>query len=321
MAELQPSTSAPSQGLIKVYATAKAAGDPQTDWSDPRKIHLHVKTPTGTTTCCQSVTAGGIVEDPDGTLFFLTSDQFVPLPSHELERYTDTNDGTCACIGSVKHTSRRLHYTMITINDSVADSASIDNAKNDNVSVASKDAFGAALNTICLKHQLAYEDKRVMARTQHNDIIKGRVGCLIRKGHRHSPSQDNYMMAAFESNSAGNDQVDTGMWVYTRRPKGSEECGSDRTIDETIHKLDSGSYSPGVFRYYPKDTYHGTLEDPNPLILVGHVVEVHRQGLDHEGPVEAKIHDLYDIFTDIFVEKGKLNDPCGTGKKPGISCS
>ncbi|KAI1103987.1 hypothetical protein F4804DRAFT_352535 [Jackrogersella minutella] len=331
MAEPANLTSSPVLGLIKVYDTPDGSTVP---WTRPRRVHLHEKTASGKIICCASASAGGIIEDPRGTLFFLASDRLVP---EEDCRHTNTSDEKCTCIGNINHTDRKLHYSLIAIDENVADSRDIDEAKRNQIPISGQHSYTAVLHPVLIKHQLMRSDIVVLARTRHNEVIKGYITDMPSKTARPSYlGSDQLIVAQFESSPALTlGRMDVGMWVYTRR-----DYGDDPEANEKLKGLHNGPYPSSMFRHIPntispptpppessvssRTSLQGTIGEPqsnsstvhaqpspanHPFILIGHIVELRgrTRTQDKEGLVEVAIQSLYDVLTERFVQRGNLN--------------
>ncbi|KAI4869649.1 hypothetical protein F4820DRAFT_385786 [Hypoxylon rubiginosum] len=155
------------RSLIKVYSRPRDAVD---HWADPRYIHLHKKTPSGATECGKQLVAGGIVQDPNGAVFFMTTDRLIPSNQEDLEQNIDTSGGTCAYIGHVKHTSRKLNYCLITISGSVADSKAIAESRDRFLTLPLDGPWGACWDREVIKGQLGRSWFDVATRTTRNEI-------------------------------------------------------------------------------------------------------------------------------------------------------
>ncbi|KAI0152547.1 hypothetical protein F4776DRAFT_670171 [Hypoxylon sp. NC0597] len=309
MAESEHSTSSTSTlspGIIKVYATTDGSSE---DWTRPRRIHLHEKISPNETVCCESVTAGGIVEDQDGRLFYLTSDKFVPGSAEERDRHTETEDGDCTCIGNIKHTSRVLRYALVSINGSVADVRAIERAKNLRVPVSGQLSFEAAMHPAVIRYHHRNSDLVVLARTPHNDIFVGRIATLPSKVVRPSfLGSGDLMVAKFDPWPPR--QLEAGMWVYARRPGA---ISFDLMIAQMLKRPDHGPYPSKVFSYHPNNI---SFDHGNPLVLIGHIVEVRGCAAGPEGQTEVTIQGAYEVLTEIFVQHGRLNHPDGAEPIP-----
>ncbi|OTB06417.1 hypothetical protein M426DRAFT_318826 [Hypoxylon sp. CI-4A] len=263
-------------GVIRVYATKE---DSNADWTNPRHVHIHRRTTAGETVCSGSATAGGVVSDADGTLFTLTTSKLIPEGAPHL----DTDNGSCRWIGFAQHTSRRLHYTLVTICPTLADDQARETAKRDRVAVAGDQA------SIALEK--AQSDLVVLGRSQDNEILSGRITA--------SPSPTDKLMTA-QFDAVG--QIDAGMWVYAQRPGVISQDAAVRAQLEQLHK---GPYRPEMFRYYPDAT------STNPLVLVGHIVEVHGSEKKDGGPTEVTVQGAYEVLAEIFKQKGEQANPDG----------
>ncbi|KAI1416788.1 hypothetical protein F5Y13DRAFT_153071 [Hypoxylon sp. FL1857] len=300
------SISSPLRGVIKVYATDDGSSE---DWTRPRRIHLHERISPTTLVCCESVMAGGIVEDQGGKLLYLTSDTFVPRGSRRREKHADTGDGCCTCIGRIKHTSRTLHYALITINESVANSEDIATAKNLRVAVSGQRSYEVAMHPSLIRYHHRESDLAVLARTQYNDVFIGRIKTLPTTVVRPCfLGSSDLMVAVFDARLTRKPEV--GMWVYARRPGTTSR---DSRVREMLEELDVGSYPPETFSY--RSDYH-SFRHGNPLILVGHIVDVRDSAAGQGGQVEATIQSAYEVLTEIFVQNGRLNNPDGAEPIP-----
>ncbi|KAI0847575.1 hypothetical protein F5Y00DRAFT_271100 [Daldinia vernicosa] len=301
MVRLNPSAWYPYTDIIKVYSTED---DSLVVWTNPRRIHLHEKTSSGVTVCCESFTAGGIVENPVGTLHFLTSDRFVPA---DVEPHMDTNDKTCACVGYVQHTSRTLHYTLVAISDAVADREAARQAKILGCVPASMQQIQeftmhpAMLKDLHRKHSLT-----LLARTRHNLAIEGHITVLPRKAIDPSCPGSRLILAQFDP-SLG--YLDEGMWVYARQPSAKM---LDSKTNETLAKPASRPYHSETFRY--RYNFSHSNRPTYTLRIVGHIVEV--RGRDPSGRVEVAIQCSHEILTEISILKDWLDNPDGGNPPP-----
>ncbi|KAI1386562.1 uncharacterized protein F4822DRAFT_444927 [Hypoxylon trugodes] len=305
MCKHELSTTSPAQGPIKVYATPDGTIE---NWTNPRRIHLHKTTPYGTVQCCDSVTAGGIVEDSNENLYFLTSDQFIPEDADQRDLHTNTNDATCAPIGHVKHTSRNLRYTLIIVNDCVADEVTTKKALGScGISVSGQMSFKAALHPLLIKKRQRESDMLVLARTRHNEVIKGNI-TFFPPGNIAPWKQGaaKLMTARFDPSYLLG-KLEVGAWVYAIRP---EALKTKNWITCALNDEYFGPFEEEkIFQYFPFD--HPRHNSPDTLILVGHVVEVRSRGADNSEPVEVGIQGAYEVLTEIFVHRGTLNNPSG----------
>ncbi|KAI1134358.1 hypothetical protein F5Y05DRAFT_398432, partial [Hypoxylon sp. FL0543] len=290
MAESQSSTASTTsttsvpQVIIKVYATADADSD---GWTRPRRIHLHEKTSPNTTVCCASVIAGGIVEDQDGEVLYLTSDRLVPESAERRGRHAETEDGACACIGTVKHTSRSLHYALIRINESVADREAITHAKDMRVPVSGQLSFEAAMHPALIKYYHMKSDMVVLARTPSNEVFIGCIKTLSKKVLQPSfLGCDELMVAQFDP--WGPRQLEVGTWVYAGRPG---VVSNDLGLNTMLTELDHGPYRAEVF------SCHSDEAELDPLVLVGHIAEVRERISSGDARIEATIQGAYEVLT------------------------
>ncbi|KAI8964375.1 hypothetical protein F5Y11DRAFT_345521 [Daldinia sp. FL1419] len=294
MAGASSPTSSPYAEVIKVYSTEDSN---LTDWTNPRRIHMHRKTPSGVTVCCESFTAGGMVENPYNTLAFLTSDRFVPS---DLELYTGTNDKSCACIGHVQHTSRWLRYALITISDALADSKEIRYAKTfGSVPTPTQRMYDAAMHPLVLLNLYRRGGLVLLARTRYNEVIRGHITILPRKAIYPSCRGPRLVIAQFERTLGDGD---IGMWVYARQP-GFPML--DKRTDERLAKLNCGPYPSETFRHRDNLSYPNQFHYPLPV--VGHIVEI--RGRDMDGQVEVAIQCAHEVFTDICVLRDQVGIP------------
>ncbi|KAI0840696.1 hypothetical protein F5Y06DRAFT_308506 [Hypoxylon sp. FL0890] len=312
MAESESSMSSTSSartipwGIIKVYATPDDSSD---DWTRPQRIHLHEEISLNTTVCCESFTAGGIIEDQGGELFYLTSDKIVPRSSKKRERHIDTEDRECTCIGSIKHTSRSLHYALISINESVVDCTAIEYAKDMHVPVWSQLSYEAAMHPALIKYHHMKSDMAVLARTPDNEVFIGHIKKLPSKVVRPSfLGSGELMVAQFEPWTPR--ELEVGMWVYARRPGA---ISTNPRVNTMLKQLDHGPYSPEVFSYR-RDIQH--FDHGNPLVLIGHIVEIGGSGSGQDGKTEVTIQSAYEVLTEIFVQHGRLDHPDGAEPIP-----
>ncbi|OTB12607.1 hypothetical protein K445DRAFT_304905 [Daldinia sp. EC12] len=305
MADPSSSTPFPYTGVIKVYS---AEDDSQVDWTNPRHIHLHKKTSSGVTVCCHPFTAGGIVQSPIDTVHFLTSDRFVPA---DVEPHMDTNDKTCACVGYVRCTDRRLHYALIPISDAVADSRVIKQAKRHHmISISMRRMYDVVMDPIMIRDVHRQKGLALLARTRYNKVIKGHVTVLPRKAidPLHHPGT-RLILAQFDPSLGCRD---VGMWVYTKQPDA-------RTLNGTAEEKSAESdKKPG----YPEvSASRHNVSSPNqhhvPLLLVGHIVEIH--GHDQDGRVEVAIQCSHEVLTKISTIRDRLNNPCS--RCPPLACA
>ncbi|KAI1770716.1 hypothetical protein F4818DRAFT_455488 [Hypoxylon cercidicola] len=278
--------------LIKVYATSDGG---IAHWTNPRRVHLHKKTPSGTTVCRPSVIAGGIVQGRAGAAYFVTTDSLVPSGRDELQSHADTNDGTCARIGQVRHADDELHFALIAIGDTVAHGRAVAAARDRYFSSLGPTA--ACLHRQALKCRFQETGVALLARTRYDEAIHGVVTSI--PGARHRPSasraEPGALIGARFGGRAfpGRSRIDVGMWVYARRAGGGGGGGGDAATDEMLDAKDVGPYRPETFRYCPVGA---SAPDPNPLVLVGHVVEVRGRDLDADGSVAVGIQGLYEVL-------------------------
>ncbi|XXG98358.1 hypothetical protein Hte_004681 [Hypoxylon texense] len=284
------------RSLIKVYSHPGGAGD---HWADPRQIHLHEKTPSGTTKCSSSnFIAGGIVWDPNGAVFFMTTDRFIPSNQDDLEQHTDTSDGTCAYVGHVKHTSRTpSYYCLITINDSVADSRAI---------AESRDRFLA----------LPLDGPRGACWSR--EVIEGRNE--IKWGERRTVDQaerraPHVMHVRYLPEISAGGWTLLGMWVYARRGRGrgSSSSSNDAATNPKLDRRGNGPYGPEISRYCPVDTASGaSTHSSSSLVLIGHTAHSEYPDRWFDGmPVQVEIQGLYEVLMEIQARGDQLNDPRG----------
>ncbi|KAI4869650.1 hypothetical protein F4820DRAFT_471834 [Hypoxylon rubiginosum] len=298
---------------IKVYATSDGG---IAHWTNPRRVHLHKKTPSGTTVCCPSVTAGGVVQAKTGEVYFLTTHAFVPASGGEDEElrspYADTNDATCARIGTVEHTSPELRFALIAVSDAVAHAEAVARARDRCYLPPHKNLGPTAA---CLHYQaVRYQFKeagemRLLARTRYDEAIHGVMtgvpeAAEVRPSSAPFPGRtrsSGLMTARFGGASlpGRGSAVEVGMWVYARR-LGSG--GGDAATNKMLDARDVGPYPPETFQYVPpakkddSDADASAAPNPNPLVLVGHVVEVQGQDRDPDGSVTVKIQNLYEVL-------------------------
>ncbi|KAI6086189.1 hypothetical protein F4821DRAFT_278732 [Hypoxylon rubiginosum] len=285
--------------LIKVYATSDGG---IAHWANPRRMHLHKKTPAGTTVCCTSVTAGGIVKGRTKEGYWVTTHDFVPTDEVKRELHEDTNDGECALIGHVKHTTDELHFTLIATNDTVTHSENF--AKEKDCYFSNLGPEAACLHFQAIKYQFRQTGITLLARTRYDEVIHGVVTYIPQARIRPSYAFSNGLITAdfggpsFPSRSS----IEVGMWVYARRLKSRSK---DAVTNEMLDAKDVGPYRPETFRYYPvddsADDYDETAPNPNPLVLIGHVVEVQGQDPNLDGPVTVKIQGLYEVLERIVL--------------------
>ncbi|KAI1657891.1 hypothetical protein F4813DRAFT_396061 [Daldinia decipiens] len=301
MARQNPSVSLPYAGIIKVYSSED---DSLVVWTNPRHIHLHKKTSSGRTACCDSFTAGGIVENHVGTLHFLTSDRFVPA---DAEPYMDTRDKTCACVGYVQHTSRRLHYTLVAISDAVADREAIRQAKILGcIPASTQQIHEFTMRPIMLRDLHRQYGLTLLARTRHNQVIKGRLTVLPRKAIDPSYRGSRLVFAQFDPALV---YLDEGMWVYARQP--SAEM-LDNMTNEMLARLDSGPYHCETFRY--RYNFSHSNQPYYTLRIVGHIVEI--RGRDSDGCVEVAIQCSHEVLSEISLLRDWLDNPDGSNPPP-----
>ncbi|OTA93800.1 hypothetical protein M434DRAFT_30642 [Hypoxylon sp. CO27-5] len=311
MAESEHSTSSISTlcpDIIKVYATTEGSSE---DWMRPRRVHLHEKISPNTTVCCKSVTAGGIVEDQDGTLLYLTLDKLVPDSAEKRDKHTDTEDRDCTCIGNIKHTSRKLHYSLITIHGSVADIGAIERARELGVPISGQLSFEAAMHPAVIRYLHRRSELVVLARSPYNDVFIGRIASLPSKIVRPSfLGSGDLMVAKFDHWPSR--QLEVGMWVYARR---AGVTSLDPMVAQMLRRLDHGPYPSKAFKYnsHPDSP---TFFKGNPLVLIGHIVEVRGCAAGPDAQVEVTIQGAYEVLTEIFVQHGRLNHPDGAEPIP-----
>ncbi|KAI0109926.1 hypothetical protein F4814DRAFT_450888 [Daldinia grandis] len=301
MARRNPSTSLPYAGTIKVYSAEYGR---LVVWTNPRRVHLHKKTPSGRTICCDPFTAGGIVETPAHTLHFLTSDRFVP---RDTGPYMDTSDKACECIGHVQHTSRRLHYALVAINDAVAGREAVRQAKILGCVPASmQQMYDFTMPPAMVKHLHRQYGLTLLARTRHNQIIRGRVTVLPRKAIDSARRGSRLALAQFDPALV---RLDEGMWVYARHP--STET-LDNMTGEMLARLDSGPGRSETFRY--QYNFSPATLPSYTLRVVGHIVEIRNRGPD--GRVEAAIQCSHEVFSEISLLRDWLDNPNGNKPPP-----
>ncbi|KAI1377577.1 hypothetical protein F4677DRAFT_41247 [Hypoxylon crocopeplum] len=306
MSDNSSSVSSLTEEPIRVYHTTDGTIE---HWTNPRRIHLHKKTTAGLTVCCESITAGGVIEDPDGELFYLTSDQLtLPARGQSAELYQDTFDKGCVCVGHVKHTNTDLHYALVTV-DGIASEDSRKIAKYYHMTASGRNSFKVALHPVVLKYQHTKSDLLVMARTRHDEIIRGRITSLPKKTMIPASLGRSEQMVARFSSAHPLEKIEAGMWVYARRE--GVGVGKSREAVDTdgkLNRLDPGPYPSGTFRYVPPG--NATPVVPNPLVLIGHIVEVRGGGrMDPDAPVEAVVQSAYEVLAELFVQRGRLNYP------------
>ncbi|KAI2471047.1 hypothetical protein F4781DRAFT_150609 [Annulohypoxylon bovei var. microspora] len=304
MAELLHSIFLPFQGRIKVYDTPDGSDVP---WSQPRRIHLHETTPSGATLCCASVTVGGVVEDPNKKLLWITSDRLVPRPERQLRRHADTSDESCVCIGCVQHTSRKLNYTLINIHVDTSQKGPIRYGTH---CISGQLSYKATLHPVLAKYLHRQSDLVVMTRSRNEEVMTGHITVLPTKVVRPAYLATGELMVAQFDPSCGRvpGKIDAGTWVYVRKPVGGD---SNPIIEEerAFPRLnDRGRYA-GIFNRNEDD---GILRQDNvPVVLLGHIVEVRDRGGDENAKVEVTIQSSYEVLTEIFVQRGKLNHLSG----------
>ncbi|KAI1762085.1 hypothetical protein GGR53DRAFT_468687 [Hypoxylon sp. FL1150] len=282
--------------VIKVYATADGSIAP---WTNPRRIHLHKVTPCGKVVCCASVTAGGIVKGRTNDVYWLTTHKFVPADKEECKLHADTSDHGCACVGHIKHTTEDLHFTIIAIHDTVAHSEVV--AKSTDCYLSDLGPMAACLHYQAIRYQFNLADMALMARTRFDEVIHGALISIPEARIRPSyapfpwqPRSSGLMMARFGGPSfPSRSQVEMGMWVYARR---LESRGTDEATNKKLDAKEVGPYRPETFRYYPVEDGVEDGDNPNPLVLIGHVVEVQGKDVNLDGSVTVKIQGLYEVL-------------------------
>ncbi|KAI1092715.1 hypothetical protein F5B19DRAFT_502076 [Rostrohypoxylon terebratum] len=291
----------PFIGRIKVYETADGS---DAHWAQPRRVHLHEKEPSGKTLCCSSVTAGGIVEDPDQWIFWLTSDKFVPESESELEQHADTKDENCDHIGYIRHTNRNLHYTLIDIPiDSIGRSA---RARIEPIS--SDQAYRAAIHPVLVKDQHRKYDLAVMTRSRNREIMVGHIISLPSKVARPAYMGTGELMVAEFLPTDGSlpSKIDIGTWLYVRKPTTSTK------VEITVNDLKDEDGDVTIIRVNDANRMPLRLI---PVVLLGHIVDV-REANDQDGSARVTIQGAYQVLTEMFVRRGKLKNPDGIERGP-----
>ncbi|KAI0889118.1 uncharacterized protein GGS22DRAFT_196794 [Annulohypoxylon maeteangense] len=300
-------TPSPFHGRIKVYDTLDGS---DVHWTQPRRVHLHRRTPSGDTLCCASVTIGGLVEDANLYLLGLTSDRLVPESETQIEEHTDTNDGNCVCVGFVKHTSRNLHYTLINIS---LDMNNMDPIQDGTDYISTASSYKATLHPVLVRQQHMKADLVVMTRTRNQEVMTGRIISLPTKVARPAYVGTGELMVASFDPSRGRvpSNIDVGTWVYVKKP---DSGNNPRTngIRELHHLVDGTSYV-GVFETGDEDYYIGSHYIP--VVLLGHIVEVCDNG-DREASVRVTIQGAYEVLTEMFVRRGGPDYPDGIVRGP-----
>ncbi|KAI2620032.1 hypothetical protein GGR54DRAFT_647682 [Hypoxylon sp. NC1633] len=310
MAESPAPASAPTQGLIKVYATRDGSA---AHWTGPQRLHLHLKTAQGSSKCtCQaSITAGGITQAASKALYYQTSSTLVPSTPAERQAHTDTSDGACSPIGSVAHTNRALHYSLIAIDDSVAGAAARDAVVRNRAAAQAEQAFETALHPVNLRFRHRGADVVLLARTRHNEVVWGRVAVLPVVRCPSIRGTARLMLARFAA------PVDVGTWVYARRGRELVEnkesvknaCLPDNAgTAERLDRFERGPYEREIFEYHRLGAPR--WQPYNPVVLVGHVVQV-RDREDGEDTHAVTIQTSYEVLTDMFLGQGRLSNPGG----------
>ncbi|KAI1211045.1 uncharacterized protein F4807DRAFT_466855 [Annulohypoxylon truncatum] len=296
--------SSPFRGRIKVYDTPDGS---DVRWTEPRRVHLHKRTPSGATLCCASVTIGGVVEDPDNWLVWLTSDQLVPESESQLEQHSDTSDESCVCIGYVKHTSRNLHYTLIDIFVNLRDTGVLTAGKD---YISGKLSYKATLHPVIVKDQHRKSDLVVMTRSRHQDVMTGCITSLPTRIARPAYMGTGELMVAHFDPSQGRvpSRIDVGTWVYVRKP--SHDISPETNGVRGIEELEDGMNYVGVFGGH--GGYDGRKKTFIPVVLLGHIVEVDESG-SKNASVRVTIQGSYEVLTEIFIRRGKLEYPEGDG--------
>ncbi|XXG98357.1 Transcription initiation protein spt3 [Hypoxylon texense] len=287
---------------IKVYETADGS---ITDWQHPRRVHLHKKTRDGTTECSPSVIAGGLAQGRKGQVYFLAIDKLMDDPNDRYRPYRYNPDGTCACIGHFSIMDRRHHWALFTIDSTVV--------PKEVVAAAEKDLTMTNLDATCLTHKAIKEqydgtEMALLARTPHDEAIHGAMIHVPETRPRdeskekfpsYGPSSGEMIARFGGPKYPGRSRVELGMWVYTRRIGGRSR---DARTNEMLDKRSIGPYPPQTFSYVKPskkddsdaDGDADTASNPNPLILVGSVVEVRDGDWSPDGSTTVMIHSLYE---------------------------
>ncbi|KAI2621386.1 hypothetical protein GGS26DRAFT_568956 [Hypomontagnella submonticulosa] len=132
----------------------------------------------------------------------------------------------------------------------------------------------------------------VVARTRHNELIKGRIIALPSSAELTSSLYYDGPMIAEFARSPSIEQIDEGMWVYARLHRAADP---DPAVNEKLQKLDRGPYGPIVFSYERCDS-----SERYPFVLIGHIEEVRNCSSDPNGPVEVTMRSLHMVLSDIF---------------------
>ncbi|KAI0899883.1 hypothetical protein F4806DRAFT_492877 [Annulohypoxylon nitens] len=290
---------------IKVYDTPDGNN---VHWTQPQRVHLHNKAPSGETFCCASFIAGGVVEDPDQWIFWLTSDKFVPESESELEQHADTSDNHCKCIGYIRHTNRNLHYTLIDILNN-----QIDRNRNGVEPIPSSEAYRAAIHPVLVKEQHRKFDLAVMARCRNSEIMAGHIISLPSKVARPAYIGTGELMVAEFMPVDGSvpSRMDAGTWVYVRRP--TKDTNPNTNGEIAFEDVRDDDNYIGIFRGNNIDGI--PQRRLIPVVLLGHIVEV-READDQVGSVKVTIQGAYEVLTEMFVRRGKLFNPEGIERGP-----
>ncbi|KAI1458012.1 hypothetical protein F4805DRAFT_153939 [Annulohypoxylon moriforme] len=303
--------SSPFHGKIKVYDTPDGS---DVHWMQPRRAHLHKKTPSGATLCCPSVTLGGVIEDPDKSLFWMTCDQLVPKSEAEIEQHKDTSDEHCACIGIVEHTSRNLHYTLINILIDVRNTGPI----KDGVDyISGYLSYRGALHPVLVKDQHRASDLIVMTRGRNGQVMTGRITSLPTRVARPAYMGTGELMVAKFDPAKGPvpSKIDAGTWVYVR--KVGRNAGPESNGVRGVERFEDGVNYAGTFREGGGDNNDDHEGIRIPVIQLGHIVEVDESG-DKNASVRVTIQGSYEVLTEIFIRQGKLNNPDGVERRPVV---
>lgn len=253
--------------------------------------------------------AGGIIQDPTGAVFFLTTHILVPSNPEDLEQCTNTkDDDKCAYIGNVKHTDRKLGYCLVTVSDLVADSSAIAEAGDCFLKLPLSGPKDACLHPDIFEEQFSRLEVSFASRCLDNQIKWGMRKVFNREGR--IPC---VMLTQYDAEIIANEPI-VGTWVYAKR---TDNEGDAATI-KRLNRRANSPYSPEVFRYYHVDKDSGaSTRNANPLILVGLAVYTDFPDRWHYGmPVTLDVHNMYEILTDIYAKRDQLNDPRGEKTRP-----